>query len=64
MSSNPKQPEERPDHAEAARHVGEAHHLLKRLRDRFDEENPELDLAITKLETALNILTIKTGGLL
>jgi hypothetical protein len=51
---------------EAARHVAGARHLLMELRKRLVrlEDHPELQEAITKLEMALNILTIKTGGML
>jgi hypothetical protein len=37
--------------------------LLQSLRKRIGE-HPELAEAIRKLETALNILTVKTGGML
>jgi hypothetical protein len=49
--------------AQAAEHVAEAHQILKVLQDKIGE-HPELAEAILKLETALNILTIKTLGLL
>jgi len=44
-------------------HVAGAHTLLKALQDRIGQ-HPELGEAITKLEMALNSLTIKTGGML
>lgn len=50
-------------HGEAAQHVAEAHQLLKALRQRLDQ-HPELEEAIRKLESALNILTVKTAGML
>jgi len=44
-------------------HVSSAHELLNALRKRIGE-HPELAEAITKLETALSMLTVKTGGML
>jgi hypothetical protein len=51
---------------EAAIHVASARHLLTELRKKLRavEDYPELQKAITKLEMALGILTIKTGGML
>ena len=40
-----------------------AHTLLKSLQERIGQ-HPELAEAITKLEMALNSLTLKTGGML
>ena len=59
-SSKPK-PEQNP--AQAAEHVASAHKILKDLQPKVGN-HPELGEAITKLEMALNILAIKTGGLL
>jgi len=53
-----------PSHEQAARHVAGAHELLGRLREQLDNRHPELEEAITKLETALSLLTIKSGALL
>lgn len=50
-------------HAEAVQHVEEAHQLLDGLRKRLDK-HPELEEAILKLETALNLLTVSTGAML
>lgn len=47
----------------ALQHVTNAHQLLTSLRQRIGE-HPELGEAITSLELALSILTVKTGGLL
>jgi hypothetical protein len=58
--TNPK-PEQNP--TQAAEHVASAHKILKELQQKAGN-HPELGEAITKLETALNILAIKTGGLL
>lgn len=57
---NPPSPEQQ---ATAAQHLTEAHQLLDSLRKRLDT-HPELDEAILKIETALNILTVSTGGML
>jgi len=59
-ASEPK-PEQDP--AQAAEHVASAHKILKDLQQKVGD-HPELREAITKLEMALNILAIKTGGLL
>ncbi len=58
--SEPK-PERIP--AEAVEHVASAHKILKELQQKVGD-HPELGEAITKLEMALNMLAIKTGGLL
>ena len=55
--------QESQQHEQAAQHVAEAHQLLQSLRERLDQ-HPELEEAIRKLESALNILTLKTGGML
>jgi hypothetical protein len=47
----------------AIEHVSSAHELLQALRKRIGE-HPELAEAIRKLETALNVLTVNTGGML
>ncbi len=61
MESQPKQPE-RP-HQEIAEHIAGAHDLLQRLREKVDK-HPELEEAIRRLEMALSILTVNTGGML
>lgn len=48
---------------QAAEHVAGAHHLLKVLQERIGE-HPEIGQAINKLETALAILEMQTGGML
>jgi hypothetical protein len=55
---NPKQ-----DPAQAAGHVASAHKILTALQEKIGT-HPELGAAITKLEMALNILAVKTGGVL
>jgi len=63
------QPQSEPDkqpnseQVPAIEHVTSAHELLQALRKRIGE-HPELAEAIVKLETALSILTVKTGGML
>jgi len=51
------------EHAPAIEHVTNAHELLQALRKRIGE-HPELAEAIVKLESALSLLTVKTGGML
>jgi len=48
---------------QAAEHVAGAHRLLKALQDKIGE-HPEIGQAIHKLETALTILEVQTGGML
>jgi hypothetical protein len=52
--------------SQAVDHITGAHQHLTGLRDQGGVlgEHPELRDAITKLEMALSILTIKTGGML
>ena len=47
----------------AAAHIASARQILEALQEKIGE-HPELGAAITKLEMALNILAVKTGGLL
>ena len=50
------------DPAQAATtQIGSAHQILKALQKKIGE-HPEIGEAITKLEMALNILAVKTGG--
>jgi hypothetical protein len=62
-SENGSAPKQNPEHAPAVEHVSGAHELLNALRKRIGE-HPELAEAITKLETALSLLAVKTGGML
>ena len=57
------EPAQNPEHAPVVEHVSGAHELLNTLRKRIGE-HPELAEAISKLESALNILTVKTSGML
>ncbi len=63
QSENRPEPKQNPEHPPAVEHLSSAHELLNALRKRIGE-HPELAQAITKLETALNMLTVKTGGML
>jgi hypothetical protein len=51
------------DAAEAAVHVNNARQILKALEEKLGE-HPEIGAAILKLEMALNVLAVNTGGLL
>jgi hypothetical protein len=55
---NPEQ-----DSTQAAAHIASAHEILNALQEKIGN-HPEIGAAITKLEMALNVLTIKTGALL
>jgi hypothetical protein len=59
----PTEPKPHQDQNNAAEHVASAHRLLKELQKKAGT-HPELGEAITKLEMALNILAVQTGGLL
>jgi hypothetical protein len=48
---------------DAAEHVAEAHRILSGMRQQLDR-HPDLEQAISKLEMALSILAIKSGGML
>jgi hypothetical protein len=48
---------------QAAEHVASARQILKELQQKVGS-HPEIGQAITKLEMALNILAVQTGGLL
>ncbi|HEX8814816.1 MAG TPA: hypothetical protein VF753_04885 [Terriglobales bacterium] len=68
-AKNIMNPELRPEPSEgtelnpALRHVSHAKALLIGLQGRIGD-HPELSEAITKLESALSLLTLETGGLL
>ncbi|HUA15589.1 MAG TPA: hypothetical protein VMG31_09835 [Verrucomicrobiae bacterium] len=49
---------------DAITHIANARQILKDLQEKIGKNHPELGAAITKLEMALNILAIETGGLL
>ena len=52
-----------PNPAEAEAHIKSAHQILKTLQEKIGE-HPEIGAAITRLEMALNVLAVQTGGLL
>jgi hypothetical protein len=62
-SESESQPKQSPEPVPVVEHVASAHHLLKSLQAKVGE-HPELAEAITKLEMALSILTVNTGGML
>jgi hypothetical protein len=49
--------------ADAEAHIASARQILKALQEKIGV-HPEIGEAITKLEMALNVLAIKTGGVL
>jgi len=52
-------------HAEAVQHLSEAHRILNKLREQADKHPAPREAiaeAIQKLERALAILSVKTGG--
>jgi hypothetical protein len=51
------------DPSQVTSHIAGAHQILKALQEKLGE-HPELGAAITKLEMALNLLAVKTGGVL
>jgi hypothetical protein len=57
------EPAQNSEHAPLVDQVTGAHQLLKSLEEKIGE-HPALAEAILKLENALSILTVKTGGLL
>ena len=50
-------------HAEAEAHIKSAQQILKSLEEKL-REHPEIGAAITRLEMALNVLAVQTGGVL
>jgi hypothetical protein len=62
MESN-SEPNPKQDPAQAVAHVASAHQVLKALQEKIGQ-HPELGDAITRLEMALSILTVETGGML
>jgi hypothetical protein len=51
------------DQLQAAEHVAAAYRLLKILQEKMGE-HPEIEQAVNKLEMALAILGVQTGGML
>ena len=56
--SNPGQTSTEPE-----AHIRSAQQILKALQNKIGE-HPEIGAAITKLEMALNVLAVETGGML
>jgi hypothetical protein len=54
-------PESNPSAAEG--HIKSAHQILVALQEKIGQ-HPEIGQAVTKLEMALNVLAVQTGGLL
>ncbi len=59
----PSKPSPAQEPAQAAEHITSAYQILTALQEKIGK-HPEIGAAITKLEMALNVLEIKTGGLL
>ena len=59
QSQSERNPEANPPEVEA--HIRSAHQILKALQEKIGV-HPEIGAAITKLEMAVNVLAIKTGG--
>ena len=58
-------PEQHRQHAEAIQHIAEAHGVLHKLREEADKHPAPREAiveAMQKLEMALAILSVKTGG--
>jgi hypothetical protein len=60
---SPSDDNDRKDSGQAVAYITSAHEILKALQDEVGR-HPEIGAAITKLEMALNLLAVKTGGLL
>lgn len=56
-------PVSKSDSQQAAQHVASANQLLKALQEKMGE-HPEIQEAVNKLEMALAILGVQTGGML
>jgi len=63
MTEDRKPAAETNQSSDAARHVAEAHRILRALQLPLDK-HPDLAEAIGNLEMALSILTTKTAGML
>ncbi|PYX45993.1 MAG: hypothetical protein DMG79_17880 [Acidobacteria bacterium] len=61
----PQENEHKPEKGttQAAEHIAGARQILRALQEKIGE-HPEIGVAITKLEMALNDLAVQTGGLL
>jgi hypothetical protein len=61
--ATPSESNPEPNPVEAEAHIKSAQQILKTLHEKIGV-HPEIGAAITKLEMALNVLAIKTGGVL
>ena len=67
MGSDKPTPEQARQHVEAVRHITEAHRILSKLRQKAEKHpapREAVSEAVQKLEMALAILSVKTGGML
>ncbi len=65
MATSKPTAEQQGQHTEAIKHIAEAHGILKKLRDEAEKHPAPREAvaeAIQKLERALAILSVKTGG--
>ena len=65
MATDKPTAEQQGQHAEAVKHITEAHRILKKLREQADKHPAPREAvaeAMQKLEMALAILSVKTGG--
>ena len=67
MATDEPSAEQQEKHSEAVQHIKEAHGILKKLREEAEKHPATREAvveAIEKLEMALAILAVKTGGFL
>jgi predicted component of type VI protein secretion system len=67
VESNKPTPEQARQRVEAVRHITEAHRILSKLREEMGTHPAPREVvveAVQKLEMALAILSVKTGGML
>ena len=65
MATDRPTAEQHGGHAEAAKHIAEAHRILNKLREEADKHPAPREAiaeAVQKLERALAIISVKTGG--
>ena len=65
MPTDKPTPEPHQQHAEAVQHIAEAQRILNKLRQEADKHPAPREAiaeAIQKLEMALAVLSVKTGG--
>lgn len=63
MTAEPSSGGQTQEQRQAVEHITEATKILRALRHDLDQ-HPEIEEAIQKLELAMAILAVKTGGLL